>query len=291
MLAVLSLIFITLVWGTTFVVVKDALETVPVSLLLALRFGMSLLLLIWVRIPKKSLLPGFTLGLITFAGFSTQTLGLDTTTASKAAFITGLSVILTPLLSALWFKNRVPTKAFIAAFVALAGLGLMTLTSTQGIVAGDLWVLGTAFCYATYIIYLGEVARQHRAITLSAAQLWPMTLLAWLWALPHVGTLGAIPLTTYGAIFYLAAIATVLVSVLQVRAQRLVPAYLAALIFVLEPVFAAIFAYFMRGEVLGALGWLGGGLIVAAMLISEVRWVSIWNQRKGRRSTMPTSDS
>ena len=283
-LAALSLVFITLVWGTTFVVVKDALETVPVSLLLALRFGMSLLLLLWVRIPKGALLPGFTLGLITFAGFSTQTLGLDTTTASKAAFITGLSVILTPLLSAVWFKNRVPVKAFTAAFVALAGLGLMTLTSAQGIVSGDLWVLGTAFCYATYIIYLGEIAKHHKAITLSATQLWPMTLLAWLWALPHVGTLPDVPLTTYGAIFYLAAIATVLVSVLQVRAQRIVPAYLAALIFVLEPVFAAVFAYVVRGEALGTLGWLGGGLIIVAMLISEVRWEKVgkWKQRQGR---------
>lgn len=277
-LAVLSLVFITLIWGTTFVVVKDALETVPVSLLLALRFGMSLLLLLWVRIPKGALLPGFTLGLITFAGFSTQTLGLDTTTASKAAFITGLSVILTPLLSAVWFKNRVPVRAFIAAFVALAGLGLMTLTSAQGVVSGDLWVLGTAFCYASYIIYLGEIAKHHKAITLSATQLWPMTLLAWLWALPHVGTLPDVPLTTYGAIFYLATIATVLVSVLQVRAQRVVPAYLAALIFVLEPVFAAMFAYLMRGETLGTLGWLGGGLIVVAMLISEVRWKSAQSQ-------------
>ena len=82
---------------------------------------------------------------------------------------------------------------------------------------------------------------------------------------------------------HLAVVATALISVLQVLAQRVVPAYLAALIFVLEPVFAAVFAYLIRGETLGILGWLGGGLIVVAMLISEVRWkrLGVSGERKG----------
>ena len=271
-LGILTLVFITLVWGTTFVVVKDALETISPALLLALRFSAAGLLFSWVRPPRQTLVPGLILGLLTFAGFATQTLGLVSTTASKAAFITGLSVVLTPIVSAAWFGNRVPPKAFLAAFVALTGLGLMTLMGPVGVTTGDIWVLGTALAYALYIVYLGEVAAQHSVWALSAVQLWLMTALAWVWALPQVSTLASVPLGTYGAILYLAVVATALISVLQVSAQRVVPAYLAALIFVLEPVFAAIFAYFVRGETLGLLGWLGGALIVAAMLISEVRW-------------------
>ncbi len=292
-LGILTLVFITLVWGTTFVVVKDALETISPALLLALRFSVAGLLFSWVRPPRRTLVPGLILGLLTFAGFATQTLGLVSTTASKAAFITGLSVVLTPLVSAVWFGNRVPPKAFLAAFVALAGLGLMTLTGPVGVTTGDIWVLGTALAYALYIVYLGEVAAQHSVWALSAVQLWLMAALAWVWALPQIGTLASVPLGTYGAILYLAVVATALISVLQVSAQRVVPAYLAALIFVLEPVFAAIFAYFVRGETLGLLGWLGGALIVVAMLISEVRWKSAQpqtGQKEGQRMVKRSSD-
>ena len=280
-LGILTLVFITLIWGTTFVVVKDALETISPALLLALRFSAAGLLFSWVKPPRRALVPGLILGLLTFAGFATQTLGLVSTTASKAAFITGLSVVLTPLVSAVWFRNRIPLRAFLAAFVALAGLGLMTLTGTNSVTSGDVWVLGTALAYALYIVYLGEVAAQHSVWALSAVQLWVMAALAWAWALPQVGTLTSVPLATYGAILYLAVIATALISVLQVAAQRVVPAYLAALIFVLEPVFAALFAYLVRGEALGLLGWLGGALVVGAMVLSEVK-PEVWRRGEAR---------
>ena len=282
-LGILTLVFITLIWGTTFVVVKDALETISPALLLALRFSAAGLLFSWVRPPRRALVPGLILGLLTFAGFATQTLGLVSTTASKAAFITGLSVVLTPLVSAVWFRNRIPLRAFFAACVALAGLGLMTLTGTNSVTSGDVWVLGTALAYALYIVYLGEVAAQHSVWALSAVQLWVMAALAWVWALPQISTLASVPLATYGAILYLAVVATALISVLQVAAQRVVPAYLAALIFVLEPVFAALFAYLVRGEALGLLGWLGGALVVGAMVLSEVK-PEVWRRGKAREA-------
>src|SRR5690606_38529249 len=94
------LLLITLIWGTTFVVIKEALVTIPVPLLLAVRFTLAALLLSWVRFDRRALGPALLLGLFSFGGFASQTIGLAFTTASKAAFITGLSVILTPLVSA-----------------------------------------------------------------------------------------------------------------------------------------------------------------------------------------------
>ncbi len=270
-LAILTLVIITLIWGSTFVIVKETVESVPPSLLLALRFSVAALLFGWVRPSRAALLPGLVLGMLSFAGFATQTLGLVSTTASKAAFITGLSVILTPLFSALWFQHSVPARAYGAAAVALLGLGLMSLTGPVGVSSGDLWVLGTAVFYAFYVLYLGEVAPKHGALELSAVQFWPMALLAWLWAIPQLGQVGGLSVASVSSIVYLGAIAAALVSVLQVRAQRVVSAHVAALIFVLEPVFAALFAYALLGESLGVWGWVGAGLVGAAMLLSELR--------------------
>ena len=277
---ILVLVFITLVWGTTFVVIKDALDSISVPLLLAVRFSLAALLLGWVRVERRALGPAMILGLLAFSGFATQTIGIDLTSASKAAFITGLSVILTPLISSIWFRNRIAPRAYLAAAVALTGLALMSATGTGGVVAGDFWLLGTALSYALYIVYLGQVATRLPVLSLAGAQHWPMALLAWLWALPQVSELGDVPLATYGAIIYLAVVATALVAVLQVYAQRVVAAHVAALIFLLEPVFAAVFAFFVLGERLGALGWLGGALVIVAMLISELP-----RRRRGRLSS------
>ncbi|MCX8103811.1 MAG: DMT family transporter [Candidatus Bipolaricaulota bacterium] len=268
---VLLLILVTLIWGSTFAIVKETIETVPVPVLLAMRFSFAALVLLWVRPERKTLLPGVILGLLSFAGYATQTIGMLTTTASKAAFITGLSVILTPIVGAIWLRHRIPPRAWIAAVLALVGLGLMTLNPNEGLVVGDFWVLGTALAYALYIIYLGEIAVHHRPLVLTSLQIIVVALLSWGWAVPKLHVLNNLSASAIFALLYLALCATALVLWLQALAQRVVPAYATALIFALEPVFAAIFAYFLLGEVLSPQGWLGGALVVLAMIIGEFR--------------------
>lgn len=272
-LGVAVLVLVTVIWGTTFVVVKETLEVLPVPLLLALRFSAALLLFVWVPLRRKALKPAMLLGLIAFGAFAAQTIGLSITTASKAAFITGLSVILTPMVSAVWFRNRIPPRAWASAGVALVGLALMTLWGERvgGLNAGDLWVLVTALGYALYVVYLGEAVERAPALPMAAWQHLPMALLAWAWAWPHAGMLPEVPLTAYAAVGYLAVVATAGVAVLQTYAQKVVPAYLAALIFVLEPVFAAVFAYWLLGERLGPVGWVGAALVLVAMTLAELR--------------------
>ena len=269
----IALVVVTMIWGTTFVIIKEALDTISVPLLLAVRFTLAGLLLAWAGWDKRALVPALILGLLSFAGFVTQTIGLSITSASNAAFITGLSVILTPLLGRLVWRQALAPRVYAAAVVALAGLALITLRDGIGAVnAGDLWVLLTALSYAVYIVYLGEVASKARGTSLAFMQHVPMAVLAWLWAAPQVGDLADVPLTTFLAIAYLALVATALVAILQTYAQRVVPAHLAALIFVLEPAFAAVFAYLVLGERLGTLGWIGGALMLVAMVIAQVRW-------------------
>ncbi len=270
---VLTLVMITVVWGTTFVVVKESLATIPVPLLLALRFSLAAACFAFVRFDRRALMPALWLGLLAFAGFATQTVGLSITTASRSAFITGFAVVLTPVVAALLYRQRIAPRVYLAGLVALAGLALLTLRGGEqrGINAGDLWTIATALTYALYVVYLGHVAGRASAAALAGMQHLPMALLAWLWATPQLGALTEVPVTTYLAIAYLAVVATALVAWLQTHAQRVVPAPLAAIIFVLEPIFAALFAYALLGEVLGLAGWVGGALVVLAMLTSGMR--------------------
>jgi drug/metabolite transporter (DMT)-like permease len=267
LVGVLLLVLVTVIWGSTFAVIKETIQTVPVPILLAVRFSFAALFLLWVKPERKTLIPGLILGLLSFAGYATQTIGMLTTTASKAAFITGLSVILTPIVGAIWLRQRIPGRVWLAALLAIIGLGLMTLNPTEGVVIGDLWVLGTALAYALYIVYLGEIAVHHKPIVLTSLQIIVVAALSWGWAVPHLSVLKELSLSALSALLYLALFATALVLWLQALAQRVVPAYAAALIFALEPVFAAIFAYFMLGETLSLQGWLGGALVVVAMIL------------------------
>ncbi len=268
---VLSLVGITVIWGTTFVIIKGALDTIPVPLLLAVRFTLAGVLLAWAGIDRRAWKPAMILGTLAFVGFATQTIGLSITSASNAAFITGLSVILTPIVGAIGWRKQLLPRVYLAAGVALAGLALITLRGgAAAINAGDVWILATALSYALFIVYLGEVAGSVSGTALAMMQHIPMALLAWAWALPQVGKLAEVPWSTYLAIVYLAAVATALVAVVQTYAQRVVPAHVAALIFALEPVFASLFALAILGERLGWIGWIGGALLVMAMFISEL---------------------
>lgn len=272
-LGIATLVFITLVWGTTFAVVKQALDTIPVPLLLAVRFSLAAACFAFVRFDRRAWGPALVLGLLAFAGFASQTIGLTLTSASNAAFLTGLAVVLTPIVAAVAWRRAIAPRVILAALVAALGLGLLTLGDGGVAVAnaGDLWVLLTALTYALYVVYLGEVAGRASVFALAGLQHLPMALLAWAWAWPQRAALLEVPLATYGAIVYLAVVATALVAVLQVLAQRVVSAPLTALVFVLEPVFAAAIAAWWLGERLTPIAWVGAALVLAAMAISEVR--------------------
>ncbi len=270
-LGLAALVAITVVWGSTFVIVKDALDTIPPSLLLAVRFTLAALALSWTGIDRRAVVPALWLGLLAFAGFATQTVGLGITSASNAAFITGLSVVLTPVVAAVFWRRPLARRDYVAAGVGFVGLAVIaTRDGLSAVNAGDLLILLTAVSYALFIVYLGEVGGRVNANSLAFMQHLPMLALAWLWAAPVVSVVPDVPARTWLAIAFLALVATAGVAIVQVHAQRVVPAHVAALVFGLEPVFAALFAYLLLGEQLGWRGTLGGALLVASILYSQV---------------------
>jgi drug/metabolite transporter (DMT)-like permease len=266
----------TAIWGSTFAVTKNALDTSSPLLFVAARFALATLLLApWVlkdlrRMTSRALGRGLWLGVLLFAGFATQTVGLRYTTASKSGFITGMLVVLTPIFQ-LVLERRAPRLGNLAG-VGLVTLGLYLLTSPEGSAfnVGDALTLACAVAYALFIVFLDIFTKEHDPSQLTFVELAATSLLA-VASAPFLEDLRfSLDGETLGAIAYLALFATLGALYLQARYQRETTPTRAALIFSLEPVFAALFAYLLRGERLGALGIVGGSVIVAGVLLSEL---------------------
>ncbi|MBC7249748.1 MAG: DMT family transporter [Anaerolineae bacterium] len=271
----LALVVVAFIWGTTFVLVKSALQEIGPFTFLAARFwiaflalGLPLLGRLW-RGERSLWRNGGLLGVVLFAAYAFQTAGLRTTSASKAAFITGLSVVLVPLLAALWLRQLPRPVAWLSALLATVGLALLSMPLGQSLVVGDGLVLGCALMFAIHILLVGRYASRHDPLALSAVQMGVVALLSgavapWAESLP-----ARLSPVVWGALLFTALLATVLALVLQISAQRRTPPHRAALLLTLEPVFAALTAYLL-GERLTPQGWAGCALILIAMVMAEV---------------------
>jgi drug/metabolite transporter (DMT)-like permease len=215
-------------------------------------------------------------GGVFFAGYALQTIGLETTTAAKAGFITGLSVALVPVISALWTR-RLPARGVLAGVgAATIGLALLTLNEGARVESGDLWVLGCAAAFALHIVLVGRLAGALAPGVFTAAQVVPVAALSVLGAVadgPVGATVGAIAgagPVVWGLVAFMAATATVAALVVQTWAQRFTSASHTALMFTFEPVAAAITAYLVLGEVMTGRQALGAGLILAGIATAEL---------------------
>jgi len=278
--AELALVFITLIWGSTFVVVKQALECVSTLLFLALRFSLaSLALLVVFRqmrlapgSQKRVLAGGALAGVCLFGGYVFQTIGLRSTTPSKSAFITGLSVVLVPLLSSVVHRKAPELAEALGIVLAAGGLALMTLDEKNSTIStGDLLTLISAFGFAVHIMVLGHYSRRERFEALSIMQIVTCALLAlatfWWAEAPHIvwGTSLLIALAITGLL------ATALAFTVMAWAQQHTTAARTALLFVLEPVFAALTSYVVEGEVFTLRGGTGAALILAGIVLVDVK--------------------
>ncbi len=267
------LLLVAVAWGLTFPMIKGALADAPPLAFLALRFPLALLLL-WPilrwRIPsRRTFAAGAVLSVLLAFSFLAQTVGLVYTTSTRSAFITGLSVVLTPLLYPLITRRRPGLWPCAGAAVAGAGLYLLTGPEGGGLNRGDLLTLVTALCYALYIIYLEVASRRHPYEDLVLHQFLLMCLLFPPLALAQQGPVHWGPGLVWGILVTGPILGVTLA--LQNRYQKDTTAPRAAVIFAGEPVFAAFFSYLILGETLQAVQWGGAGLILAGILVAERR--------------------
>jgi drug/metabolite transporter (DMT)-like permease len=276
----LSLVFIAFIWGTTFTVVKNAMEDIEPYAFLFLRFSLATLVILplilktgrFKTLPWK---PGLLAGLFLFIGFAAQTIGLQYTTASKSGFITGLNVVFVPIFAAMFEKRLLRRNSVIAVILAVFGLYLLTNPQAQSFNRGDVWTILCAAGFALHIIALDWYSRKVDYVGLFFLQILTVAILSGI-AFPfenkgfiliqHELTGNIIFAVVITAIF-----ATAVAFFIQNWAQRITTGTRTALILTMEPVFAAVTAYFFLHERLGWMGLAGAGVILVAIIIAELR--------------------
>ncbi|MBD3226211.1 MAG: EamA family transporter, partial [Caldithrix sp.] len=227
------------------------------------------------QLNGKVLRHGAVIGALLYFSYLFQMWGINYTTASNAAFITALSVVLVPVLGLLFFGIRAEKKVVLAVFIAVIGLLLLTGGNPLNWNKGDGLVLICSITVAFHIIYTGRFAPLHNFIVLTAVQLTTVSLLSML-ALPFSPVEWPdISPGSFAAMLYLGLFGTVYTYIMQTAMQRYTTTARTALVFSMEPVFAAFFAYIIANEQLGWQGWLGGLLIVGSVLITEVPYLRI----------------
>ncbi len=272
-LAVIALLLVGLSWGGSFVWMKDAIVKQPPADFLATRFSLAALLMIAVRpsvlkaLTRQNLLRGTILGSILGVGYITQTIGLSLTTAAITGFITGLYVVVTPILAWLLFRERVTKKVFIGVALALVGLGFISINGLS-VEPNHLWVVVSAIMFAAHIVGLGRWSPGSDVYALTVVQLATAAVLAWVLALGD-GYQAPPSIDVWGAIWFTVIFATAFAFLVQTWAQSVMNASRVAIILTSEVVFAALISVAVGQETLLPRVVIGGALMVVAMLVVE----------------------
>lgn len=280
----LALGICALIWGATFVVVKDALRDVSVFVYVAVRFGLSATIMVAIfwrdlrQLTTRAAWAGAEIGVFMFGGYAFQTAGLKLTTPSKAAFITGSSVVLVPVILAACGLRKITAWIWAGAISALAGLYLLTVPADGlgGLNRGDPIVFLGAIMFALHIIFVARHVERHTVGALAFTQIATTALLAAVfvpvvgrlqWERPHWAWTGnlifAVLVTSIGS--------TVIGFSFQVWAQQYASPTHTAILISLEPVFAALTSWLLGAEHLGSRVLLGAALILAGILLAELK--------------------
>ncbi|MCL6453139.1 MAG: DMT family transporter [Alicyclobacillus sp.] len=276
------LLFVTLIWGATFSLTKGALAHIRVFPYLTLRFAIATacLALFTLAVPsvrraitRRTWWRGGLLGTCLYGGYALQTMGLQTTSAATSGFLTGLSVVMVPLLGMPILRARVTRRNWAAVAMAVAGLALLTGLDVQGWRIGDVYGLLCSVCLALQIVFTERAVRGEHPIALTTVQIAVLTVWCSLTTLvpgehftsPHDWSRPEV----WAAILVCSLLGTVFAYAMQTHFQQTTSATATALIFTTEPLFAAIIGWFALGERMPMSHAVGGLLILASMVVAD----------------------
>jgi drug/metabolite transporter (DMT)-like permease len=259
------LALMAIILGTIPVAVKQAMLSITPEMEFALRFLIGALILTpFARRPSLALLrDGIGLGLLLAVVFATATIGLETVAANRASFFFALTMVFVTAFTMI-FRGRRSWRQIWATALGFGGMVVMSWQTGEPVI-GNVWLLVYGVADASYTICLEPVASRHDAITFTVVQLWVVAFCGVAWALPELPQQWAAIEVSWLLLLYLGVIATGLLMLLQIAAQRWIVAEQAALLFALEPICGGLFAFWLLGEVFSAQGWLGAVMILGAI--------------------------
>jgi drug/metabolite transporter (DMT)-like permease len=295
-----NLLLVAFVWGTTFVIVQKAIAFLEPYSFNTVRFFIAAILLLFIiyffkrtsfkDFKNKNLLKsGTLLGFWLFLGYGFQTVGLLYTTSSKAGFITGLSVVLVPLFSYMLLKHKLNWQIGFSSLLAVAGLYLLTIHNSFSLNIGDGYVLLCAVSFALHIVFTGKFAKSFDALCLTVVQLFIVSILSFITALfteqwrEIFAANMLFKSEVITALLITSLFATALAFLAQTYFQSFTTPARVALIFAMEPVFAAITAFIVLNERLGSKALIGCILILFGMILSELKLSDLMFKKKTKR--------
>jgi len=274
-IASVALVGVTAVWGYTFLAVKDATACMPVMDFLAWRFLLASVVMIALRptclrnVTRLELLRGVGLGTVLGLGYIAQTYGLRYTSAAISGFITGMFVVLTPVMSWILLRRKTNRSTWMVVALATVGLALLTLNGWS-IGIGELLTLGCAVFFAIHIVGLGEWSSQYDPYAFSLLQIGAVAVISLIAAAPGGIVVPPDP-EVWGVIGITGVLATAVAFFVQTWAQSLVSATRAAVVMTMEPVFAGLFTVVIGGNQLTLRTLGGAACILAAMFIINLK--------------------
>ena len=273
--AAIALVLVAAAWGATFVLMKPAIDSQPFYDFLATRFTLAVIVMIIVR-PKVLrdfnpglLVRGVPIGALLGLGYVTQTIALEMTTAAITGFLTGLYVVMTPVLAWIFLRQRVGKKVFWGIALATVGLALISINFENfGVEVGQIWGIICAVLFAAHIVALGVFSPKLDAYALTVVQLATCAVICWVGALPD-GYQAPQNGDVWFAIIFSAVFATAIAFLVQTWAQSHMDSSRVAIILTSEVVFAAAISVAVGQETLSLQVLIGGVVLIAAMLIVE----------------------
>lgn len=269
----LALLLVSALWGTTFVLVKSGLADASPMVFLALRFAVATLisLLMWrrIRFDPGAIARGVPLGLVLAAAYAAQTIGLTFTSPSRSAFVTGLNVALVPIWGSILLNQRPRLLPLVGLAITLAGLALLMSPKGGSWNSGDTWTVACAILFALHVALLSRWGERFSTQSLLTSQL-AVTSLAACTAMPLEEVRFEWTPQLVTALLVTGIFATTGTTWLQLRYQPRVTATETALLYATEPLFAAIFSYFITGERMTSTAVAGGILIIAGALLGQI---------------------
>jgi len=275
-ISILGLLFTTVIWGATFILVKWTIEELDVYYFLFLRFFAATVFMLIIfgkrlrGIDKDTIFSSLILSILFGGSFILQTEGLSKTSATNTAMITGLYLVIIPIISSLFLKESIRLLSIIGCVFSIAGLYLLTQYNYSGISLGDLLALGCAFGFAWHIVLTGKFTKRHKTIPLVLFQFIFISIFFGIITLAKGSYTAHISEISWITIAITSILASVFALIIQTAAQKHVDPTRVGIIFALESVFGAFFACRIGGETITNLALAGAGLMLIGMILSEI---------------------